>query len=81
MWNLKHVAIHGQVKSHQVQKLYLQTDVMPAKAPLASLFGVSSSFEPCLVNHWEKYRENHDVSEKTSRKKGEMRKEKREYPQ
>jgi len=28
----------------------VQTDVMPAKAPLASRFGVSSSFDPYLVN-------------------------------
>jgi len=29
-----------------------QTEVMPANAPLANRFGVSNSFEPCLVNHF-----------------------------
>lgn len=29
----------------------VQTDVIPANAPLASRFGVSSSFDPNFVNH------------------------------
>ena len=31
-----------------------QTEVMPAKAPLANRFGVSSSFEPCLVKNYSR---------------------------
>lgn len=30
-----------------------QTEVIPASAPLASRLGVSSSLDPCLVNHYE----------------------------
>lgn len=33
--------------------MYLQTEVMPASAPLASRLGVSNSFLPCRVNHFE----------------------------
>lgn len=29
-----------------------QTDVIPAKAPLTNLVGVSSCFVPFAVNHW-----------------------------
>ena len=31
--------------------VYIQTDVIPANAPLANRFGVSSSFDPNRVNH------------------------------
>lgn len=45
--------IDMSVKDGGIQSLiYVQTDVIPARAPLASLLGVSSSFEPCLVKNF-----------------------------
>jgi hypothetical protein len=43
IWIVKHGINGGQGR-------HVQTDVIPAKAPLANRFGVSSSFVPCKVN-------------------------------